>query len=190
LQTKKGEPLRDDTIQPTVKHGGGSVMVWGCFMGGRTGDLHRIDGIMNQTQYKSVLQHHAIPSGLRLDGRGFVFQHDNDPKHTANTVKTYIQNKVNDGTMKFLTDWPSQSPDLNPIELVWEEMDRQVAKRKPTNQQQLFEIVNDIWRNMDSEKLLKLCDRMPRVLKACIQAEGGYFDEKYAPRKFKNQPVY
>ena len=68
---KKGESLREDTIQPTVKHGGGSVMMWGCFMGGKAGDLHRVQGIMKKEQYHSILVHHAIPSGLRLGGLHF-----------------------------------------------------------------------------------------------------------------------
>jgi transposase len=85
---KTGEPLRDDTIQPTVKHGGGSLMVWGCFMGGRTGSLFRIEGILKAPQMKKILEEHAIPSGFRLGGNSFVFQQDNDPKHTS---KIYMQ---------------------------------------------------------------------------------------------------
>ena len=67
-------------VVPTIKHGGGSVMVWGCFAGERVGDLYQVHGILNQHGYHSILQRHAIPSGLRLVGRSFVFQQDNDPK--------------------------------------------------------------------------------------------------------------
>jgi hypothetical protein len=38
--------------------------------------------------------------------------------------------------------------------------------------------------------LLKLIERLPRLCQAVIEAQGGYFDEKYAPRKFKKQLVY
>ena len=57
-------------------------------------------------------------------------------------------------------------------EIKFEEIDRQVAKRKPTNQEQLFQIVQNVWNNMEPGRLLKLCDRMPRVLKIVIAAEG------------------
>ena len=52
-------------LVPSVKHGGGGVMVWGCFAGDTVGDLIKIEGILNQ---------HAIPSGLRLVGPSFIFQ--------------------------------------------------------------------------------------------------------------------
>ena len=55
-------------VVPTVKHGGGGVMVWGCFAGYTVWDLFRIQGKLNQHGYHSILQLHAIPSGLRLVG--------------------------------------------------------------------------------------------------------------------------
>jgi transposase len=186
---KKGEELRHDTIQPTVKHGGGSIMMWGCFLGERVGDLHRVQGIMKKEDYHSILQHHAIPSGIRLHGRGFVLQQDNDPKHTSNLCKNYLKSKVDNGTLKLL-DWPSQSPDLNPIELLWEEMDRRIKKKRPTSLNDLEAIAREVWREITPDVLLRLIERLPFLCQAVIQAEGGYFDEKYAPRKCKNQKVY
>ena len=66
-------------VVPTVKHGGGGVMYWGFFAGDTVSDLFRIQGTLNLHGYHSILQHHAIPSGLRLVGLSFVFQQDNDP---------------------------------------------------------------------------------------------------------------
>ena len=69
---------------PTVKHGGGNLMLWGCFSAKGTGQLHRIEGRMNGAMYQDILADNILPSVRALKmGHGWVFQHDNDPKHTA-----------------------------------------------------------------------------------------------------------
>ena len=80
-------------VVPTVKHGGGCVMVWGCFAGDTVCDLFRIQGTLNQRGYHSILQQYDIPSGLRLVGLSFAFQKDNDPKHTSRLCKGYFTKK-------------------------------------------------------------------------------------------------
>ncbi|XP_073529695.1 uncharacterized protein [Phyllobates terribilis] len=113
---KKGERMDSTCLVPTVKNGGGGVMVWGCFAGDTVGDLFKIEGILNQHGYHSILQRHAIPSGLRLVGPSFIFQQDNDPKHTSRLCKGYLTKRESDGVLRQMT-WPPQSPDLNPIEM-------------------------------------------------------------------------
>jgi hypothetical protein len=67
-----------------VKHGGGSIMLWGCFSAAWTGRLVRIEGKMKGAMYREILGEYLLQSAqdLRL-GRRFTFQQDNDPKHTA-----------------------------------------------------------------------------------------------------------
>ncbi len=60
-----------------VKHGGGSVMVWGCMSAAGTRELQFIEGTMNAIMYCDILKQSMIPSLRRL-GRRAVFQHDND----------------------------------------------------------------------------------------------------------------
>jgi len=184
---RKGEPLRDDTIQGTVKHGGGSAMFWGCFGGLQVGDLFQVKGIMKKEEYHSILVRHAIPSGKRLFGSAWIFQQDNDPKHTSKMCKSYIEKKVDSGEMLYM-EWPPQSPDLSPIELLWEEVDRQVQAKRPSSAERLAEIVQRTWSEISEDILEKLLRRMPLLCKAVIDAGGGYFDEKLAAQK--KQLVY
>ena len=95
-------------------------------------DLFKIQGILNQHGYQSILQRHAIPSGSCLVGPAFVFQQDNDPKHTSRLCNGYLTKKERDGVLRQMT-WPPQSTDLNPIETVWDELDCRVKEKQPTN---------------------------------------------------------
>uniref|UniRef100_A0AAZ3NYL2 Transposase n=1 Tax=Oncorhynchus tshawytscha TaxID=74940 RepID=A0AAZ3NYL2_ONCTS len=73
---------------PTMKHGGGSIMLWGCFSAAGTGRLVRIEGKLNRAKYREILDEnlHQSTQDLRL-GRRFTFQKDNDPKHTTKTMQ-------------------------------------------------------------------------------------------------------
>ena len=59
-----GERMISACVVPTVKNGGGGVLVWGCFAGETVCDLFTIQGTLNQHGYHSILQQQAIPSGL------------------------------------------------------------------------------------------------------------------------------
>lgn len=176
VRRRKGERMDSTCLVPTVKHGGGGVMVWGCFAGDTVGDLFQIEVILNQHGYHSFLQRYAIPSGLRLVGPSFIFQQDNDPKHTSRLCKGYLTKKESDGVLRQMT-WPPQSPDLNPIEMVRGELDRRVKAKGPTSAKHLWELLQDCWKTISGDYLLKLIKRMPRVCEAVIKAKGGYFEE-------------
>ena len=85
---------------------------------------------------------HAIPPRLNLVGPSFTFQQDNDPKHTSRLCKGYLTKKENNGVLRQMT-FPPQSPDLNPIEMVWDGMDRRVKAKGPTSAQHLWKLLQD-----------------------------------------------
>jgi len=156
----------------TVKHDK-KINVWGCFSANGVGDLYLVEGILKKEQYQTILETHAIPNALRLfSDQNWIFQQDNDPKHTAKVIKLWF---VNNNTQ--ILDWPSQSPDLNPIENLWSILDNSLKLRRPNNEQELFQMLNTSWKSISVDTLERLVDSMPARCQAVIDNDG--FASKY-----------
>jgi hypothetical protein len=51
--------MLEECLTPSIKHGGGNVMVWECFGGGKVGDMYRVNGILKKEGYPYILQRHV-----------------------------------------------------------------------------------------------------------------------------------
>ncbi len=154
---------------PTVKHGGGSIMLWGCFSAAGTGRLVTIEGKMNAAKYRDILDENLLQSAqdFRL-GRRFTFQQDNDPKHTAKITKEWLHsNSVT------VLEWPSQSPDLNPIEHLWRDLKMAVHQRLPSNLTELERICKEEWQRIPKSRCEKLVASFPKRLMAVLNQKGA-----------------
>lgn len=85
---KPNTELEIQNMIPTVKHGGGSVMVWGCIAASGTGNLDFIETTMDRYVYLDVLKNNLKASAEKLGvSSTFKFYQDNDPKHKSYLVR-------------------------------------------------------------------------------------------------------
>lgn len=159
-----------DCLLPTVKSGNEGVMVWGCFAKNMLGPLVIVDGRLNARSYEDLLERHLLPfyGGLNTD-LPCLFQDDNAPCHRAHTVTSW-----KDDNMINTLLWPAQSPDLNPIEHLWDVLERRVRARRPhpKNKGELIIALKEEWLNIDQSILENLVDSMPRRIEAVIKSKG------------------
>lgn len=170
---QNNEALKKENLRPTVKHGGGNVMVWGCMSSGGVGQLVFIDEKMDRHLYRKILEENLQPSVARLGlPSDWIFQQDNDPKHTALDVKTWLLYRV-----PHQLHSPPQSPDLNPIEHLWDELDRRIrvpeVRCRITSKDTLKTVLREAWDDISPEVTRNLVRSMPRRLQAVIAAKGG-----------------
>ena len=170
---KKGERLSERLVQPTIKFGGGSLMMWGCMSWEGVGYATRIDGRMDADLYVSILEDELQQSIKYFKKRhqDVIFQQDNDPKHTSKKAKIWFQ----DHRIQVM-DWPAQSPDLNPIEHLWQQLKQRLAsyENPPQGINELWERVEREWEEIDAGVCQKLIEGLPKRVLEVYRAKGGY----------------
>lgn len=156
----------------TIKHGGGCIMIWGCFSWYGVGPLFWIKPTMTQNEYLGILDEVMLPYAEEDMPLKWKYQQDNDPKHTSKKVKQWFVEKKID-----VLDWPAQSPDLNPIENLWNQVKRNIANKKHRNQDELWNAIQKAWYAIPVEMCRKLVDSMQRRCEAVLKSKG--FPTKY-----------
>ena len=169
IRRTPGTRFNQENISGTKKFGGPSVMVWGCISYKGVGRIAIVDGNIDSIAYVRILAENLFSS---IDKMGlndhFIFQQDNALCHkSAFTARFMSENQIN------LLEWPAQSPDLNPIEHVWDFMKKQIKKFPIKKRSELIEKIKEIWEQIPSEYLKKLIESMPQRIEAVIKAKGG-----------------
>ena len=120
---RRGERFADAYVVERDRFGGGSVMVWGGTAHGIKSQLIIVVGNMTAVRYREeILRPVAVPL---VQQRNLILQQDNARPHVARVCQDFLANN----NIPPLA-WPPYSPDLTPIEHMWDELDRRVRKRR------------------------------------------------------------
>jgi transposase len=146
-------------------------MVWGGISHGLKSPLIVIAGNLTGVRYRDeILRPVAVPF---VQQHHLIFQQDNARPHIARVCQDFLANhNINP------LDWPPYSPDLSPIEHLWDEMDRRVRGRRnaPATLDQLRAALLEEWDNIPMRRINALMNSMHRRIRAVTDARGGIRD--------------
>jgi len=136
-------------------------------------DLFIFEENLDGAFYVEILQDTLLPSTRRLFGRDtWYLCQDDDPKHVSKLVKDcYCRRKIN-----LVGNWPSASPDLNPIENIWSLMKAYVGRRLPVTINELRLSIQDAWDDIPLETIQKTIRSLPTRLRSVIEKNGEKID--------------
>lgn len=167
---RRGERYNADCVVQTDRWGGGSVMVWGGITYRHRTPLHICRGRVNAVYYRDqVLQNHVVPF-FNQHNDVHTFQQDNARAHTARVSMQYLaQQNIP------VLQWPALSPDLSPIEHLWDEIGRRLSRRRQMdNVRQLEAALVQEWNAIPQNTIQRLINSMRRRCTACVNANGGH----------------
>lgn len=168
---RRGERFLPITTRQTESFHGGSVMVWGGISSDARTELVIVEGRENAARYiEEILQEHVVPYVDFIGAENFLLMHDNARAHTAQSVESYLAEV---GIRKL--QWPARSPDMNPIEHVWDMLKRRVktSPNPPQNLRALKLALVTAWDEIPQVEIKNIIHSMPERMQAVIRARGG-----------------
>lgn len=167
-----GTRFHPSHIRERDAYGAGSVCVWGGIsLGGRT-DLHVFPrGNVNAHTYRDdILDAYVHPYAGAI-GDAFVLQDDNARPHRARIVDVYLEQE----TIQRM-QWPARSPDLNPIEHVWDALGRRIAALNPPPRTlaTLSTALQEQWLALPTDLIDRIIDSITHRCMCCIAARGDH----------------
>ena len=164
----RNERFRDNCVIETNRFGGGSVMIWGGISLNTKSNCVVIYGNLNAIRYQQeILIPECIPH-IRAT-RGMRLMQDGAPCHTARATMGLLANqRIN------VLPWPALSPDLNPIEHIWDVIGRNVRERNCRTVQELERAVVQEWKNVGQNICRSYVASMRQRCLAVINAAGGH----------------
>ncbi|XP_055918417.1 uncharacterized protein LOC129950507 [Eupeodes corollae] len=110
-----------------------------------------------------------------FNGERWVFQQDSAPAHKAKTTQEWLKTNILDFIAA--ADWPSGSPDLNPLDYsLWSELENMACKTPHRNLDSLKAALLKAASSIPIDTVRAVIDQWPQRLKACIKAKGGHFE--------------
>jgi hypothetical protein len=142
-------------------------MAWRCISSRGVGWLAFIERIMDKYEYISILANNLKALAEDMGLRSFVFQQDNDQKHTSKYVRDFFESEWVE-----LLQLPSQSPDLNPIKHVWAHIKRVLRGKVFPNKEELKSTLMVIWNGISQQTISNIVGSMPKRVRAVLKADG------------------
>ena len=122
-------------------------------------------------EYQHIIKSSMLPAAKKLFGRGkWQLLHDKASPHKAKSTQACLAA----AGITVVQEWPSNSPDLNPIENCWSYMQHKVNLLHPTDIESLTQAITQAWAELRAEYLQSLAASVPKRLDLVVAKEGGY----------------
>lgn len=146
----------------------GKVSLWGCICAAGLGHAELYAGSLDSTRHRDILRSNLVPSFKEFFPHGpWYFQQDNVRFHTTPETIAFLHNKG----ITFI-EWAPWSPDLNPVENLWNVLKAAVYGRFPQTLEEMEQFIREEWANIDLKFVERICRSLPRRLQFVLENQG------------------